>query len=277
MMFVPYVCCGDPSAEFTAKLVRALAPYSDVIELGIPFSDPLADGPAIQAASSRALANGMNTDKALELVKKLRLDGVRTPFVFMTYYNIIYAYGTARFMQAAKEAGVQGVLVPDVPMGEDEELEEEASKIGLYIIRLMATNTAQERAKKILACEAGTGSQAGGSAGSFTYLVAVAGTTGERKEAAQESVEFVKRIRKLADESRKSGAETRNRLCVGFGVSDANAGRRFVQAGADGVIVGSRLINMYASRIEGRTVRDEEKVITGIVRFAQDIKKADAQ
>ncbi|VVB57385.1 Tryptophan synthase alpha chain [uncultured archaeon] len=259
MMFIPYISCGDPDVEFSRKLVQALAPHSDLIELGIPFSDPLADGPTIQAASSRALAGGMNTDKALEMVKKLRADGVKTPFVFMTYYNVIYAYGTARFMQASREAGVQGVLVPDVPMGEDEELEKEVEKNGLFIVQLIATNTPDERARKILQKEA---------AGSFTYLVSVAGTTGERKKVADESLEFVKRIRKLAANN------SSNRLCVGFGVSDAEAGRQFVQAGADGVIVGSKLISMYVKNIKDRKkVEGEEAVLAEIAQFAKSFKQ----
>src|SRR3989338_2514264 len=111
MKFIPYVCCGDPSIEFTYELIKTLAPYSHIIELGIPFSDPIADGKTIQEAANRALKNGVNVEKIFGIVEKLRREGVTVPFVFMTYYNIVYSYGSGKFLRRMKEAGVQGIII----------------------------------------------------------------------------------------------------------------------------------------------------------------------
>ena len=190
MIFIPYVCCGDPSIEFTEKLVRTLAPHSDIIELGIPFSDPIADGKTIQAAANRSLANGTTIEQIFEMVARLRENGTNTngtitditngtdkvvvvPFVFMTYFNIIYAYGCEMFLKRMKETGVQGLIIPDLPFGEDVEFEKLAESCGISIINLIAPNTTNERAEQILENSRNTNAP-------FTYLVSSAGTTGTK-------------------------------------------------------------------------------------------------
>jgi len=247
MMFIPYVCCGDGGIEFTEKLVRALAPHSDIIELGIPFSDPIADGKTIQKAANRALAGGANVRMIFEMVQRLRKGGVQTPFVFMTYYNVIYAHGKREFLHRMGEAGVQGIIVPDLPFGEDSEFERLAKESGIAIVNLVAQNTKEERVNEMLAQEK-----------LFTYLVSVAGTTGARGDVANESIEFVKRIRKIAGNGKK--------LCVGFGVSDAKIAGKFREAGADGVIVGSRIIDVY----EGK---NREEALAQIGELAREIRE----
>ena len=255
-MFIPYICCGDPNLEFTYKLVRTLAPYSYVIELGIPFSDPIADGKTIQMAANRALANGVTVEKIFGMVERLRADGtdkIEVPLVFVTYFNIIYAYGCGKFLKRMKDVGVQGLIIPDLPFGEDSEFESLAKSCGISIINLIAPNTTDERAEQILENSRTTHAP-------FTYLVSSAGTTGTKDGVSAESIEFVKRIRTLA------GNGNNNRLCVGFGISDAEQAKRFVEAGADGVIVGSKIIEIYS-----RHGSEPENALKEIEKFAQGI------
>ena len=233
MMFVPYVCCGDPSIEFSTKLIKVLAKHADIIELGIPFSDPIADGKTIQMAANRALANGVNIEKIFDMVATLRNDdGIIVPFVFMTYYNIVYAYGREKFLKKMKKVGVQGLIIPDLPFGEDKEFEEMAEENGICIIGLITRNTTDERAGKILAAHGSN---------MFTYLVSISGVTGARDGVDNESIEFVKRIRKLAGSEKK--------LCVGFGISKKEQAELYCKAGADGIIVGSALIEIYSKHV----------------------------
>lgn len=253
MNFVPYVCCGDPSLDFTYALVKTLAPYSYAIELGIPFSDPIADGPTIQAAANRALSNGVTVERIFGMVERLRTEGIATPFVFMTYYNIVYAYGREAFLQRMKKAGVQAIIIPDLPFGEDLELERLAKKYGISMIHLIAPNTPEKRAKMILAEER-----------LFTYLVSVAGTTGAKDRVAAGSLEIVKRIRMIAGNEKK--------LLVGFGISNAGQAKVFAGAGADGVIVGSEIINRYSKYMQDRQL-DEGKALNEIADFARSFSE----
>ena len=251
MKFIPYVCCGDPNLDFTYNLIKTLASYSYLIELGIPFSDPIADGKAIQVAANRALKNGINVEKVFEMVERLRKDKISVPFVFMTYYNIVYSYGCENFLQKMKEINVQGLIIPDLPFGEDLEFEKLAKKYGVSIINLIAPNTREERAKDILKNEK-----------TFTYLVSVAGVTGSRGEASKESLEFVKRIRSIAKG---------NKLFVGFGISTVEQANQFMRAGADGVIVGSELINIYSKYITDGKI-NYNIVLKDIEEFAREIQ-----
>lgn len=229
MNFVPYLCCGDPSLSMTKSFVKAMEPYSAVIELGIPFSDPIADGKTIQEASIRSLNNGTNTDMVFGMVRELRSEGILIPFVFMAYYNTVYSYGRGRFIKKMKDFGVQGLIIPDLPFGEDREIEAVAKAGGISIIKLIAPNTVPERAGELIENE-----------GMYTYLVSAYGTTGARSDVSEESLEFVRRMRKFAGNGKT--------LYVGFGISNAGQARRFAGAGADGVIVGSALIEIYSGR-----------------------------
>lgn len=241
MIFVPYVCCGDISIEFTNALVRTLAPYSHAIELGMPFSDPIADGKTIQEAATRALKAGVKVSSVFALVERLRKGGIGKPLIIMTYYNVIYSYGRKRFLQKMRKAGAQGLIVPDLPFGEDLLLEEAARERGISIISQIAPNTSEVRAKRILQKET-----------MFTYLVSSKGVTGARSHVAKESLTFVKRIRKIA------GA--RKRLWVGFGVSNAEQAKEFAKAGADGVIVGSAIADIYSKRKEERAIKEIKRL-----------------
>jgi tryptophan synthase alpha chain len=253
MMFVPYVCCGDPSIEFTKELIKTLASYSDMIELGIPFSDPIADGKTIQAAAARALGNGVTVEQIFRMVEQLRSDGIKVPFVFMTYFNIVYAHRPEDFLKRMKNAGIQGIIIPDLPFGEEPEFEKLAKEHGISIINLIAPNTPEERAKSILEQE-----------GMFTYLVSVSGVTGSRDKVSQDSIEFVKRIRRLAGPEKK--------LCVGFGISGREQADTFAEVGADGIIVGSRIIDVYSVFIEGDGIIEKGSVLSKVEAFAKQMR-----
>lgn len=249
--FIPYVCCGDPNLEFTYKLIRTLAPYSEIIELGIPFSDPIADGKTIQAAANRALTSGTTVEQIFGMVGQLRKDGIIVPFVFMTYFNIVYSYGSECFLKKMREIGVQGVIIPDLPFEEDKDFEKLAESCGVSMVNLIAPNTSDERAKKILEKRCNV---------LFTYLVSIAGTTGTRDNASIESIEFVRKMRALAGNDKK--------LYVGFGISTPQQATEFVNAGADGVIIGSALIEIYSKHIRDRKI-DEELVLKDVRAFGR--------
>lgn len=251
--FMPYVCCGDPSAEFTVKLVETLvANGADAVELGIPFSDPIADGKTIQAASTRSLENGMTPEKALKVIKKLREKGIEIPIVVMAYYNIIYANGTGSFLKSAKEAGADGLIVPDVPLEESEELRKNCESNGLDLVYLVTPNCPDERLKLIAERSKG-----------FLYAVSVLGTTGARSEVSQDALNLIKRGK----------AATELPLVIGFGVSTPEHAEQYAKAGARGVIVGSHLVSIYSRHLESGKL-DEEKALGEASGFTKSMKEA---
>lgn len=250
--FMPYVCCGYPTAEFTMKLVKALVGGgADAVEFGIPFSDPIADGKTIQAASQRALAAGMTPKKAVAEIAKLREDGVSVPIVAMTYYNIVYSAGTAQFLRSLSEAGADGLIVPDVPFEESEELRRECEKAGLDFVSLITPNCTDERLGKIAA-----------KAGGFLYAVSVIGTTGAKESVDGKALELVKRAKKFGLP-----------VCAGFGISKPKHAAEFARAGADGVIVGSEIVNIYSKFIDGEGI-GMRKALEEIKGYAKEMKKA---
>lgn len=225
--FIPYVTAGDPDIKTTKKIVSALAEAgADIIELGIPFSDPMADGPTIQKAIQRSLASGCTVRKVLGMARELRRS-VQVPFVFMTYYNIVFNYGLARFVAETKAAGVDGIIVPDLPMEEARPLAAIAEEAGVCVIMLAAPTTPPARFKRIAACSRG-----------FIYYVSLTGVTGARKKLSDELRSDVKRLKKM----------TSKPVCVGFGVSSP-AQARAVAGTSDGVIVGSAIIKIIEKNL----------------------------
>ncbi len=219
---VPYFTAGDPSLAVTRHLVvEAARRGADVIELGIPFSDPLADGPVIQRAAQRAFAAGVTLPRVLELAREMRGE-VTVPLVFLTYYNPILAFGLKAFCQTSVEAGIAGVIVADLPPEEAEPLRAEADAAGLDLIHLVAPTSTPERMRKIARASRG-----------FVYMVSLTGVTGERAALAPD----------LAVQLRALRAVTTKPVCVGFGISSpaqaASVGRL-----ADGVIVGSAIVRL---------------------------------
>lgn len=219
--FIPFITCGDPDLETTAKVVRSMVENgADLIELGIPFSDPTAEGPVIQAANNRALAGGVTTDKVFELVAELRED-VKIPLVFMTYANVVFSYGTEKFMSRCSETGIDGIILPDVPFEEKSEFADTAKKYDIDFISLIAPTSADRIA--MIAKEAE----------GFIYVVSSLGVTGERKEITTNIDDIVSVIRDNTDIP----------CAVGFGISTPEQAKAMA-AVSDGVIVGSAIIRL---------------------------------
>ena len=245
--FMPYICCGDPDGDFTRQLASTFARAgADALEFGIPFSDPIADGRAIQSASQRALSGGMTPARALGILKQIRKDGVRMPIAVMTYYNILYSPGLKKMLARIKEAGADGLIVPDVPLGESAPLLSACKKAGLKLIFLVTPNCSASRLKKIASKSSG-----------FIYAVSVLGTTGARKQVSPQAISLVKRAKRI----------TSLPIAVGFGVSTPLHAREFSKAGADGVIVGSEIVNIYSKHFSGGKLR-KKAALAEISRFA---------
>ncbi len=217
---IGYVTVGYPDIEATPNIVRLMVENGcDIIELGIPFSDPLADGPVIQDSSFKALQQGTTLDKCLEVARNLR-QSINTPLVFMGYYNPILRYGLEPFCRDCSQAGVDGLIVPDLPPEEGYELEELSRLSGIDLIYLIAPTSEDYRIE--LVCQRSRG---------FIYLVSITGVTGSSAELSPELDDFVKRVR----------AHTSKPLCVGFGIKTPQQAER-VAGVADGIIVGSQII-----------------------------------
>lgn len=217
--FIPFITCGDPSLEMTEKIVYAMDEAgADLIELGIPFSDPTAEGPVIQAANLRALSGGATTDRIFDMVVKIRKK-ISVPMVFMTYANVVFSYGTEKFCEKASRVGMDGLILPDVPFEEKEEFARVCRQYGLELISLIAP-TSHERITKIAREAEG-----------FVYCISSLGVTGIRKKITTDIGEMVKMVK----------AEKDIPCAVGFGISTPEQAEKIAHQ-ADGVIVGSAIV-----------------------------------
>jgi tryptophan synthase alpha chain len=244
---VTFVMAGDPDYETSLAIVKALPPAgADLIEIGMPFTDPMADGPAIQAAGLRALQGGQTMKRTLSLVREFRRTDDATPIVLMGYYNPIYIYGVDQFLVDAKTAGVDGLIVVDLPPEEDSELCLPALKAGFNFIRLATPTTDDKRLPAVLANTSG-----------FVYYVSITGITGSAAPDAGKVSEAVKRIK------RHSALP----VCVGFGVRTAEQARVFAH-GADGVVVGSALIEIVRKHLgpDGKPSAGTAEAVADLVR-----------
>ena len=219
--FIPFITCGDPDLETTAAVVRAAAQNgADLIELGIPFSDPTAEGSVIQGANMRALNGGVTTDKIFAFVRELRRD-VTVPMVFMTYANVVFSYGAERFISACREIGIDGLILPDLPFEEKEEFQPFCSQYDVALISLIAP-TSENRIAMIAREAEG-----------FIYLVSSLGVTGTRSEITTDLASIVKVIRENTDIP----------CAIGFGISTPEQARNMADI-SDGAIVGSAIIKL---------------------------------
>ena len=240
---VTFLTAGDPDPETSLALVQALpAAGADVIELGMPFTDPMADGPAIQMSSQRALKAGQTLKKTLELVRAFRGGDDATPLVLMGYYNPIYVYGVDRFLRDAKSAGVDGLIIVDLPPEEDGELCLPALKAGLNFIRLATPTTDDKRLPAVLANTSG-----------FVYYVSITGITGAATPDAEKVAAAVARIKR----------HTKLPVAVGFGVRTAEQAAG-IASGADGVVVGSALVSVLKGSLDPND-KATEKTVSGVV------------
>lgn len=227
--FVTFVMCGDPDLSTSLEIIKALPKAgADIIEIGMPFTDPMADGPAIQAAGLRALKAGTTLKKTLQVVRDFRKDDDRTPLVLMGYYNPIYVYGVDRFLADARAAGVDGLIIVDLPPEEDEELCLPAMRAGLNFIRLATPTTDDRRLPAVLANTSG-----------FVYYVSITGITGSASADTAQVSAAVARIKR----------HTQLPVCVGFGIRTPEAARGIAQV-ADGAVVGSALIDALRATLD---------------------------
>jgi tryptophan synthase alpha chain len=253
---VTFLTAGDPDPETSLAILRALpAAGADVIELGMPFTDPMADGPAIQAAGLRALKAGQTLKRTLAMVRSFRTGDDATPIVLMGYYNPIYIYGVDRFLADAKAAGVDGLIVVDLPPEEDDELCLPALKAGLSFIRLATPTTDDRRLPAVLANTSG-----------FVYYVSITGITGAAAPDPSQVNAAVARIKR----------HTKLPVAVGFGVRTAEHARA-IAAGADGVVVGSALVAALKDSLDKdnkATAKTQTAVVNLVAELAKGVRDA---
>ena len=245
--FISYIMACDPNEKVTAELLRKLPDSGvDIIELGMPFSDPMAEGPTIQRAAERALKTKCNINKCLDIVKNFRKNNKNTPIVLMGYYNPIFVYGAEKFVKACVAAGVDGVIIVDLPPEEENEFTK-YSKNKVDLIRLTTPTTVGTRAKTILKNSSG-----------FVYYISVAGVTGVKtavKKEVQKSVNLLKKQTKLP-------------ICVGFGINNAKTAQEIAST-ADGIVIGSAFIKIIELNL-----KNPEKAVNDCLKFAKEIRKA---
>ncbi|KAH7279048.1 hypothetical protein KP509_37G003000 [Ceratopteris richardii] len=243
---IPYVTAGDPSLSTTAEALCVLNDLgADILEVGVPYSDPLADGPVIQAAATRALRNGSNLDSVLEMLKEV-LPKLTAPVVLFTYYNPILKRGVENFLRTIKAVGVTGLLIPDLPLEETETVRTLAANNGLELVLLTTPTTPKDRMKDI--SEASQG---------FVYLVSLTGVTGVRSELESRVENLLQELKKVTDKP----------IAVGFGISKPEHAIQVSKWGADGVIIGSAMV-----RLLGEASSPEEG-ICALKNFTQELRK----
>lgn len=226
--FIAFLTCADPDIETTKELIHAITDAgADLIELGIPFSDPTAEGPVIQAANVRALGAGATTDKIFDMVREIRQD-ISVPLVFMTYANVVFSYGTQKFLKTCAQIGMDGIILPDVPFEEKAEFEEICQNYGLDFISLIAP-TSKDRIAMIAKEAKG-----------FVYCVSSLGVTGERNEISSNVGEMIRLVKNAADIP----------AAIGFGISTPKQARAMADI-SDGVIVGSAIVRIIGEHGKG--------------------------
>ncbi len=246
--FVPFVTAGDPDFETSFAILSKLpGAGADIIELGMPFTDPMADGPAIQAASLRALKAGMTVSKVLELVRKFRKSDVKTPVVLMGYFNPIHAYGTARFVKDAAEAGVDGLIPVDVPPEEDEVLRIPAKAQGIDLVRLVTPTTNDTRLETVLKDASG-----------YVYYVSFTGVTGTKSIVEQDVSAAMARLR----------AKSNIPCTVGFGIKTPDQAAAVARV-ADGAVVGSAIVNRIEKSLADNI--SKELLVTDVLEFCSSL------
>ncbi|MEM7193707.1 MAG: tryptophan synthase subunit alpha [Pseudomonadota bacterium] len=246
--FVTFITAGDPDLETSSRILQGLpAAGVDIIELGMPFSDPMADGPAIQAANIRALDNGATLRKTLDMVRSFRQNDDETPIVLMGYYNPIHRFGVQDFLQNAIDAGVDGLIIVDLPPEEDDELCHPCLTAGINWIRLTTPTTDANRLKVVLKRSSG-----------FVYYVSIAGITGTKSALQSDVAEAVNRIKQHTDLP----------VAVGFGIKTVEQVKETAKA-ADAVVVGSAIVNKIAEGVDNKAAPDS--IVHAVLSFTEEL------
>ena len=248
---VTFLTAGDPNREISSTIIKGLpGAGADIIELGMPFTDPMADGPAIQASSIRALDAGQDINATLAMVKSFREKDDDTPIVLMGYYNPIYIYGVERFSEDAANAGVDGLIIVDIPPEEDAELRVPANKAGIDLVRLTTPTSDEQRLPTLM-----------GGASGFIYYVSIAGITGTKSAATSNVADVVTRIRKFSDLP----------IAVGFGIKTPEQAAEIARV-ADAAVVGSAIVQIIAENVDddGRT-KDSPDLRKSVLKFVSEL------
>jgi tryptophan synthase alpha chain len=249
--FVPFITAGDPDMETSLAILEKLpGAGADVIELGMPFTDPMADGPAVQASSLRALKAGANMQRVMELVRKFRKTDAKTPIVLMGYYNPVHAYGSARFLKDAAAAGVDGLIIVDLPPEEDDVLRLPAQSQGIDLIRLVTPTTDAGRLEKVLQGASG-----------YLYYVSITGVTGTKSFAEGDVAAAVARIRAASDLP----------VAVGFGIRTPEQAAAIAGI-ADAVVVGSAIVSRIAAAPRGKAAADVLELCRALADSTHGVK-----
>ena len=245
---IPFFVIGDPDFDTSLEIVKtAIDSGADILELGIPFSDPIADGPTIQKADIRAQRSGMNLSKALDFIGKVK-DYKDIPIGLLMYYNLIYQYGAEKFFADFHKAGVNSVLVADLSIDDSDEIIPAATKAGLDTVFMVTPNTNPERMKLIASRTTG-----------FIYTVSLLGVTGSREELSGAVESLVGKLKQLTDVP----------VCVGFGISKGKHAAMVASAGADGVIIGSKIVSLIESNLQNK-----QKMLDEVSAFLKEVKRS---
>ncbi|MAG91572.1 tryptophan synthase subunit alpha [Candidatus Woesearchaeota archaeon] len=245
---IAFTVIGDPNYKTSLEIVKKIIDAgADILELGLPFSDPIADGPTIQSANLRALNNGINTDKAFDFVKEIR-NYSDIPVGILTYYNLVYQRGINKFYSDAKEVGVNSILISDLPIEESEIISKYSKENKVDTVFMISQLTDDDRIKKI--AEKTTG---------FIYAVARLGVTGAQSSLEESTLTMVKNIRNL----------TSNPVCVGFGLSKPSQVSDIIKAGADGAIIGSAIVDLIAKNLDNK-----EEMLSKVQNYVGELKKS---
>jgi tryptophan synthase alpha chain len=246
-----YIVGGYPDLETSKEIIKTLIDSgADIIEIGIPFSDPMADGPVIQSALIKALANGTTPLVCFNIVKELRKTYNNTPFLFMTYSNIVFSNNLNSFLKAAKKNNIDGFIIPDLNVEDSQDYINITKKLGLATIFLSAPNTSKKRLVEIASASTG-----------FVYMVSVFGTTGSRTKFEKYTFEAISAAREIVNRYKIP-------LAVGFGISSSADGKKMLKSGADGIIVGSSLMKIIMDN-----EKDKDKMLLLLSNFTKDLKK----
>ena len=247
--YIPYVCAGDPDKDFTVSLAcKLLDAGADILELGIPFSDPVADGPVIQGAMQRSLEGGFKVNDIFGMVESLRREGYEQPIVLMTYSNPVLRIGIREFCSKASQSGADAILMVDMPLEESRELDTDAEKHELDVIRMVSPSTTNRRMDEIISRSSG-----------FIYAVSVAGVTGMRSNLSESAKSLLGRVVRVSSLP----------VVLGFGISSPAHVADAMQMGAKGVVEGSGLVSVYAS-----VVGDRRRALAGAVEHVAKMKVA---
>ncbi len=245
---IPFFVIGDPDFDTSLAVVKtAIDADADVLELGIPFSDPIADGPTIQKADIRAMKSGINMSKALDFIRQVK-EYRDIPIGLLMYYNLVYQYGTENFFSDFHKAGVNSVLIADLSIDDADEIVGPAKAAGLDTVFMVTPVTKPRRMERIASITTG-----------FIYTVSVLGVTGSRDQLSNTLDDLIGKLKKL----------TNVPVCVGFGISKAEHAATVAQAGADGVIIGSKIVGLIETNLN-----DKEKMLAGISAFLTEVKNA---